>query len=146
MLFRSLKARYHQLQRNYHPDSFFTSPDEDLRAAVKAIAKRVAEAYVILRDPQKREKYTRDISGPERARRLRYNEQSEREAKKEREEAVAKTSQGRQLWGKAREALERGDLTGAERDLKTALIFEADNPQFREKLDEVRARLESAEG
>ena len=53
-----LKARYHQLQRNYHPDSFFSSPDTELKNAVTAIAKRVAEAYVILRDARKRAKYT----------------------------------------------------------------------------------------
>jgi DnaJ-class molecular chaperone len=136
-----LKAKYHQLQRNYHPDSFFTSPDAELREAVKAIAKRVAEAYVILRDPEKRVKYTRDITGPDRARRLRYTEESEREAREEKETAIAKTAQGRQLWSKAQAALRRGDLAGAERDLKTALIFEADNERFREKLEELRRRL-----
>lgn len=135
-----LKAKYHQLQRNYHPDSFFTSPDLELRDAVKAIAKRVAEAYVILRDPDKRVKYTRDISGPERAQRLRYTDESEREARQEKEVAIAKTAQGRQLWSKANEALRRGDLAGAERDLKTALIFEADNARFRELLEALRAR------
>lgn len=141
-----LKANYHQLQRNYHPDSFFTSPDEELRAAVKAIAKRVAEAYTILRDPEKRAKYTRDITGPDRERRLRYTEESDREVRKEKEVAVAKTPQGRQLWSKALEAIRSNDLAGAERDLKTALIFEPSNNRFREKLAEIRSGSSSNEG
>lgn len=135
--FDELKAKYHQLQRNYHPDSFFTSPDDRLKAAVKAIAKRVAEAYVVLRDPVKREKYTRDIQGEDRAHRLRYTEQSEREAKQEAEEATARTPQGRKLYEKARAARERGDLAGALRDLRTALVFEPNNPRFLAEMDEI---------
>ena len=142
--FDELKAKYHQLQRNYHPDSFFTSPDQELRDAVKAIAKRLAEAYVILRDPEKRRKYTQDISGPDRERRLRFTEESEFEARREKAEAVGKTAQGRQLWSKANDALRRGDLAGAERDLQTALIFEANNDGFRQLLDAIRAQQSGA--
>ncbi|MBK8012868.1 MAG: DnaJ domain-containing protein [Deltaproteobacteria bacterium] len=136
-----LKLRYHQLQRNYHPDTFFSSPDLELRAAVTKIAKRVAEAYVILRDPQKRAKYTRDIAGPERAQRLRYSEDSEREARQEKVEELGRTAQGRKLWAKAQDCLRRGDLQGAQRDLQTALLFERDNERFKTKLDEIKAQL-----
>ena len=79
----ALKAKYHALQRNYHPDAFFWSPDDELRQAVNAIAKRVAEAYVILRDPEKRAKYTRDISGPERHQKLRYTDETAHEQRLE---------------------------------------------------------------
>ncbi|MEL6188189.1 MAG: DnaJ domain-containing protein [Myxococcota bacterium] len=139
-----LRARYHQLQRNYHPDSFFTSPDTELKRAVNAIAKRVAEAWVILRDPEKRAKYTRDVGGPERAQRLRYTEDSDREARKERESSIARTTQGRSLWTKAQAAIRSGDYASAERDLRTGLVFEADNQRFREKLEEVIALMEGA--
>lgn len=136
-----LRARYHQLQRNYHPDSFFTSPDEELRIAVMAIAKRLAEAWVILRDPDKRSKYTRDVTGPERAGKLRYNDESAREQRIEKEQETGKTPQVRQLWMKASEAEKIGNLASAIRDLKTALIFEAGNPLFKDKLAELEARL-----
>ena len=135
--FSELKSKYHQLQRNYHPDSFFTSPDAELRAAVKTIAKRVAEAYVVLRDAEKRAKYTRDIKGPDRMRKLRYTEQSEQEARREKEAAVASTPQGRQLWSKANLALNRQQWDAAERDLRTALIFEPNNRRFRARLEEL---------
>ena len=136
-----LKGKYHQLLRNYHPDSLFTSPDQELRDAVKAIAKRVAEAYVVLRDPEKRRKYTRDIQGPDREARLRYTEESDVEVRREKETAVGATPQGRKLWSKAAAAIRSGDYAGAERDLKTALIFEADNARFKSKLEEVQAQL-----
>ncbi len=136
-----LKARYHQLQRNYHPDAFFTSPDTDLKAAVKAIAKRLAEAWVILRDPVKREKYTRDITGPERTGKLRYTEESAREQRIEKEQETGKTPQVRQLWKTACESEKKGKLPAAVRDLQTALIFERDNSMIKDKLAEIQARI-----
>ncbi len=139
-----LRARYHQLQRNYHPDAFFTSPDTDLRDAVMAIAKRLAEAWVILRDAEKRHKYTADVTGEERDKKLRYNDESAREQRIAKEQETGKTPQVRQLWKKAQDSEAAGNLAAAARDLKTALIFERDNEMFKDKLAELEARI--AEG
>ena len=135
--FDELKRRYHMLQRTYHPDSFFTSPDTDLRDAVMKIAKRVTEAYVILRNPSKRTKYTADINSSERAKKLRYSEESEQEQRKADQEKTGRTPQGRQLWRKAQAAIKRGDTASAIRDLKTALLFEQDNPLFTDAIAEL---------
>ncbi len=136
-----LKVRYHQLQRNYHPDAFFTSPDPELRDAVRRIAKRVAEAYVILRDPEKRAKYTRDIASPERVKKLRYNDESVREQRIEKEQELGKTPQGRQLWKKAEESVRKGDVAAALRDLKTAMLFEKDNERLKARIGELEAQV-----
>jgi curved DNA-binding protein CbpA len=144
--FEELKAKYHALQRNYHPDTFYLSPDQELRAAVTKITKRVAEAYVILRDPDKRAKYTRDIQGPERDRKLRYSEESEREQRKEKEEELGKTPQGRQLVQKALAQQKAGDLHNAARDLKTALLFEKGNESIKKRLQEIEDLLKSTPG
>ncbi len=141
--FDALKKQYHLLQRTYHPDSFFTSPDEDLRRAVTRIAKRVAEAYVILRHPQRRAKYTADVTGPERDKKLRYNDESEQEHRKAAQEKTGRTPQGRQLWRKAQDALKRGDRATAIRDLKTALLFEQGNPLFTDALAELEPKDET---
>ncbi len=135
-----LKERYHQLQRNYHPDAFFTSPDPELKDAVHRIAKRIAEAYTILRDPERRAKYTRDIGGADRPKKLRYTEESQREQRIEKELEQGKTAQGRQLWKKAEEAARRNDLASAIRDLKTALLFEKDNDRFKSRIAELEAQ------
>lgn len=138
-----IKQRYHQLQKNYHPDAFFGSPDEELRTAVLKIAKRVAEAYVILRDPVKRARYTRDITGPERASKLRYTEESEQELRREQLQQTGKTPQGQKLFKKATDAMKAGDWAAAERDLRTALIFEPDSELFTKTLAEVREKSSS---
>jgi len=135
-----LKAKYHQLQRNYHPDAFFNSPDEELREAVLKIAKRVAEAYTIVRDPAKRARYTADVTGPERATKLRYSDESEQQLRQERLEEHGKTPQGRQLYRKARDAMRSGDLASAERDLRTALIFEPGSSLFVRALQEIEQK------
>ena len=138
---REMKAQYHQLQKNYHPDAFFGSPDRELRAAVLQIAKRVSEAYVILRDPQKRARYIKDISGPDRDQKLRYSDESEQELRRERLQETGKTPQGQKLFKKASDAMKSGDWASAERDLRTALIFEPDSELFKSTLEQVRNAL-----
>jgi len=141
--FDELKARYHQLQRNYHPDSFFVSPDEELKDAVLRISKRVAEAYVVLRDADRRTKYLKDVTGAERAKKLRYNDETAREQRIEKEQEQGKTAQGRQLWKKADDLAKKGDHAAAIRDLKTALLFEKDNERFKARITELEALLKS---
>jgi DnaJ-class molecular chaperone len=141
--FDDIKSMYHALQRAYHPDTFYQSPDAELRNAVFHISKRVAEAYVILRDPEKRQKYTRDLQGPERDKKLRFTEDSESEAKREKDTELGKTPQVRNLVIKALAAMRKSDFTSAERDLKTAVLFEKDNEQINNKLQEVQAELKA---
>jgi curved DNA-binding protein CbpA len=141
----AIKARYHEMQKIYHPDTVFNTPDEELRAAVHRVAKRVAEAYVVLRDPRKRGKYTADISSESRSERLRYTESSENELRLVQRDAEGKTEQGKQLWRKAKQSMERGDLQSALRDLKTAMIFEQGNEQFQQKLKEIQEKLATTE-
>ena len=140
-----IKTRYHALQREYHPDTFFESPDTDLKASVFVIAKRVTEAYVILRNDAKKKKYIEDITGPERDSRLRFTEITEqelkREQRKEKEEELGKTQQGRDLVIKALEAAKNGDLKGARRDLQTALLFEGNNTTIKAHLEDIKAKL-----
>lgn len=138
-----LKAKYHALQRNYHPDTFFQSPDQELRVAVMKISKRVTEAYVVLRDAEKRARYSKDVFGAERMKKLRFTEQSEQEVRKEKEEELGKTSQGRQLVQKAMLAAKAGDLASAVRDLKTAMLFEKDNAVIKARLAELEEKLKA---
>lgn len=137
----AIKEKYHALQRAYHPDTFYQSPDTELKEAVFRIAKRVAEAYVILRDPARREKYTRDVQSAERAKKLRYTEETEREHKIEKEQVLGKTPQGRKLVQQALGAMKKNEWAAAVRDLKTAMIFEKDNELIKAKLAEAQEKL-----
>ena len=46
----ALEARYHELQREVHPDRFAAAPDPERRASMQ-LATRVNEAYQTLKSP-----------------------------------------------------------------------------------------------
>ncbi|MBN2361424.1 MAG: DnaJ domain-containing protein [Deltaproteobacteria bacterium] len=129
-----LKESYFSQSRALHPDRFYHLPDEELKTAIHKIYKRITEAYVILKDPQKRAKYTADVNGPQRQEKLRFNEAAEEEAKKEQEEAreVCKTPKGRKLWRTVEQDLRDEKWDAAYRNLQSISLWEPGNPTIAE--------------
>jgi DnaJ-class molecular chaperone len=134
---REVKNAYYACSRNFHPDAN-RSAEAGLREAVAKIAKRVTEAYSVLRDPRRRQAYDR-LLDEQRGVRMQLAE-AEAEAERQAREDEGRTPQGRQYYRLARSARERGDWAGAARNLRTALTFEPDNGTFRAQLDEARRR------
>ncbi|HZZ86101.1 MAG TPA: J domain-containing protein [Anaeromyxobacteraceae bacterium] len=133
-----IKAAYYRESRAYHPDRFAALPDPELRACIGKIYRRINEAYTVLRDEQRRRKYAADVSGPERASKLRFTEADESQLKDEQkrklEEQFGQTPNGRKLYATALQELEAGRWDTAERALKTALMYEPGNARFKEQL------------
>jgi DnaJ-class molecular chaperone len=131
-----IKAAYYRESRAYHPDRFSTLPPGELKDNIGRIYKRINEAYVCLREDSKRIKYLADIIGGERQKKLRFVEASEQELKKEKEQEVGATPQGRKFFmaGLADMAAQR--FAAAERNFKMALTYEPNNPNFKAKRDE----------
>lgn len=57
-----LDARYHELQREVHPDRFAAAPDAERRLSMQ-LATRVNEAYQTLKSPLKRAVYILQLRG-----------------------------------------------------------------------------------
>jgi curved DNA-binding protein CbpA len=131
-----IKAAYYRESRAYHPDRFSTLPPGEMKDNIGKIYKRINEAYVCLRDDSKRSKYLGDIGGSERQKKLRFVEASEQELKKEKEQEVGQTPQGRKFFmaGLADMAAQR--FESAERNFKMALTYEPNNANFKAKRDE----------
>ena len=131
-----IKAAYYRESRSYHPDRFSTLPPGEMKDNIGRIYKRINEAYVCLRDDSKRTKYLADVLGPERQKKIRFVEASEQELKKEKEQEVGTTPQGRKFFmaGLADMAAQR--FAAAERNFKMALTYEPNNPNFKAKRDE----------
>ena len=131
-----IKAAYYRESRAYHPDRFSTLPAGELKDTIGKIYKRINEAYVCLRDDVKRAKYLTDVSGPERQKKLRFVEASEQELKKDKEQEIGTTPQGRKFFmaGLADMAAQR--FSAAERNFKMALTYEPNNPNYKAKRDE----------
>jgi molecular chaperone HscB len=58
----ALEARYHELQREVHPDRFAAAPDAERRVSMQ-LATRVNEAYQTLKSPLKRAVYILRLRG-----------------------------------------------------------------------------------
>jgi DnaJ-domain-containing protein 1 len=140
-----IKRAYHQGSRAFHPDRFFQVADAEFTSRVDQIYKRMNEAYVVLRDDRKRAKYAADVASPNRAAKLRFNEESETEskqaAKKEKEEEIGKTPQGRKFFEQGSKDLAAGRFADAHRNFKMAFTFEPGNALYKEKLVEAEKAL-----
>lgn len=137
---REIKRAFHQASRTWHPDRFFHLPPSGFRNAVHEVYKRVTEAYAVLRDDVRRPRYLADVTGPDRAARLRFTEASETEARAEKQKAQAEqigtTPKGRQFYATAVADIAAGRFASAERNLKMALTFEPQNALYKERLKE----------
>lgn len=137
-----IKRAFYRESRTYHPDRFFHVDSKELKERINELYKRVTEAYYVLRDDTKRKKYVVDVTGPERAQKLRFTEASEAEtkaaAKKEQEEQIGTHPKGRQFFQQAQKDADAGNWSAAERNLKMALTYEPSNARYKERLAEVQ--------
>jgi hypothetical protein len=140
-----VKKAFYRESRAYHPDRFFHLTDEVFKARVHDVYKRVTEAYYVLRDDVRRPKYLADVTGPERATKLRFSELSEQETraavKQQAAEQIGLNPKARALFQTAMTELESGNLAAAERGLKMALTYEKENALYKEKLALVQEQL-----
>jgi DnaJ-class molecular chaperone len=132
-----VKQAYYQTARAFHPDANrHLEPQQ--RAAVEKIAKRVTEAYSVLRDARRHQAYLQHLESSEGVR----MQLAEAEAKANRQatQDQGRTPQGRQYFNLATADLRRGDFLAAARNLQTALTFEPDNAFFKAQLEAARAK------
>jgi curved DNA-binding protein CbpA len=135
---REVKQAYYFSSRAFHPDVNRHLPDE-LRDALAKIAKRVTEAYSILRDPRRSKAYLEHLEkGNVRMQLAEAEAEADRQAKKDH----GRTAEGRQYYNLAATDLRRSDYAAAVRNLQTALTFEPDNEFFKAQLKEARSKLD----
>jgi curved DNA-binding protein CbpA len=143
-----LKAAYYRESRAFHPDRFAALPDPLLREAIGRIYRRINEAWTVLRDDKKRLKYLADVTGPERATKLRFTEADEaqvkQEAKQKVEEQFGQTPNGRKFFQAALTEIQAKRWDKAEVALKSAMMYEPANARFKEQLAAVRSELDKA--
>ncbi len=136
----ALRSAYHARARSFHPDRH-RGADAQTLAAAERIAKRVAEAYAVLRDPRRRKLYDEQLGSADRTGRLRLVEGEQQAERRVRDERQGRTPNGRRFVTLAQSDLGRGDVEAAARNLQMALTFEPDNDFFREQLEQVRSQL-----
>ena len=131
----AVRGAFQKMRREFHPDAF-QNQDEEIRSAVSRIAKRVNEAYQVLRDSNRRKSYGESLSRGE----LRFDPKAEA-AQKDAVVAGGRTPKGKRFWEDAVRFEREGNIAAALNALKMGLTFEKDNPDFKNKLQDLRAKL-----
>lgn len=143
-----IKKAFYRESRTYHPDRFFHLPESQVKEDIGSIYKRMTEAYYVLRDDAKRRKYLADVTGPERAKKLRYTEATEAElkaeARKSVEEEFGTNPKARPYFKTAMAEFDKGNWTAAVSAFKTGLMYEPGNARFKEKLGEAQKKLDDS--
>jgi DnaJ-class molecular chaperone len=131
-----VKEAYYATSRAFHPDAN-RHLESELQNAVAKVAKRITEAYSVLRDPRRRQAYDRRLESGAGVR-MQLAEAQAEAGRRSTEELQGRTREGRQYFNLALADLRRKDFLAAERHLRTALTFEPDNSVFKQQLESVR--------
>lgn len=129
-----IRSAYQEARRQFHPDAYLAQA-EDLRIAVERIARRITEAYLVLRDPGRRTAYDRGLEKGEQ----RFTPDAAEAVKQEADQRAGATANGRRFFAMAHAAEHSGDPARALSYLKMALTFEPKNPAFLDKLKSLQA-------
>jgi curved DNA-binding protein CbpA len=135
----AVKRAYYAVSRRLHPDAN-RDLEAGLRLELEGIARRVSEAYSVLRDGRRRKAYDEKLHG-DGGTRLQLAQAEAAAGRKAVEDHLGRTPNGRRFFTLARADIDRGDLPAAARNLQTALTFEPGNDAFKKKLSEVREQL-----
>jgi len=133
---REIKTAYYATSRTFHPDAT-RHLDPELKSQCSRIAKRVTEAYCVLRDPRRRKAYDGRLEEGV-GKRIQLAEARAEHDKAQSQERQGKTAQGRQFYQKAENDAKRRDYAAAINNLQMALTFERDNAGFQARLEELK--------
>lgn len=134
-----VRTAYHSVARRFHPDRLRAHGDAAVTMAER-IAKRVSEAYAVLRDPRRRKLYDQQL-GNEGTRRLALVSGGAEADKQVSDERQGRTPNGKRYIALANQDLARQDWKGAQRNLQMALTFEKDNHWVQETLADLKKKL-----
>ena len=136
VLATQIRPAFQKMRRRFNPDLYLNAPPE-LQSAVDRIARRISEAYVVLRDPARRKAYDDSLERGQ----LRFTHEEEKDTRTRTQTKGGVSTKGRQLYGKAIDAERRGDLKSAVESMKLAITFEPKNEFFKAKLKELSKAL-----
>ncbi|NMC71445.1 MAG: DnaJ domain-containing protein [Myxococcales bacterium] len=129
-----IRKAFHRRSVQLHPDRHRQTP-EPVRSQVYAIYKRITEAYGVLIDPDLRRLYDAGLKEG----RLRFDEEWAAARPQTARESLRNPAAQR-YYQAALEAVSRGDVKGAELNLRLAVAHEGETPHLMEMIEALRAR------
>ncbi len=140
--FSEIRGAYHKRARSIHPDRFFEFPDPEIRVSIDRIFKRVAEAYTVLRDDEKREFYNQGLEAT--PPRMRFTDKDQQALLRSKKAITGTTPQGRKFYEKAQTLYEKKQVKMAIQSLRMACTFETNNSHFQTLLEQWEDELARA--
>ena len=101
----AVRRAFHEASRRFHPDSH-RRLDREVRDTLERIARRVTEAYTVLRDPKRRQAYDTHREQAHGATRMQLAEAVEAD-KKALQERLGTTPNGRRFFARAHGDIDR---------------------------------------
>ncbi len=131
-----IKQAYYNETRIFHPDNFVNITDPEIKQAIMKISKLITEAYIVLRDFDKRKRYDAQLLMQGGDRKIRYVED---EAVQEQKEDIV-SPQAKKLYLQAISELKQNKLQDALKNLKLALAFEPNSKTIKGKIEEIQSQ------
>lgn len=131
-----IKEAYYREIKVFHPDNFINIKDPELKGRILKISKLITEAYMVLRDFDKRKRYDQQLAkgrGPEN---IRYKEDETKEEVKE----DINSPQAKRLYNQALLDIKENRFQDALKNLKLALAFEPGSQTIKKKIDEIQTQ------
>ncbi len=121
-----VRTAYHRARRQFHPDAYLREA-ADLRDAVDRIARRITEAYMVLRNSGQRATYNKGLAEGK----VRYRPEGGADGGHDGKGPRGRTPKGRSFYTLAMAEERGGNLAKAVSHLKMALTFERYNYHLR---------------
>lgn len=136
-----IRDAYYRLVARLHPDLYVNTLDPDTRAKLVTIYSRIVEAYRVLNDPRRREKYEAVLARGK----LRLSQEDELTSARAPEDEL-KNPNAKRFFKLGRAALMAGDGKSAVMNLKLALSVEPGSELLRAELAKAEALLKARGG
>ncbi len=139
-----VQKAYRQCTKRFHPDCFFDVADVALKEVAKEVYKRMIDAYVTLKHPEKRRTYDERLAAktvvPPTVSVTKGADAPAPPPRSAPEDRAPKTAQGKRFFNLALDAIRMGKLDSAKLNLQFGLQLEPDCPLIKEKLAELTRR------
>ncbi|MBI4510367.1 MAG: J domain-containing protein [Deltaproteobacteria bacterium] len=128
-----LRQAFHLYAQVLHPDRYYFLEDEELKAKIYAVYKRITEAYRVLGDPESRRRYEE-----QRARGAVRLDPTDHARSPRRPEDTITVPAAKKYYSLGVDAERRGDARTAKLNFQLALQLEPASEVLKEKMEKYR--------
>jgi hypothetical protein len=135
-----IKAAFYRQAARLHPDRFANLPGGNTRQQLMAIYARIAEAYKVLADSQKRKAYDANLPAGQ----LRFIAVEREKKGPQNPEDQITHPEAKKFFRLGLQAMRVNDVKGCVMNLKFALNYEPDNGLIKQQLAEAEQRAKNS--